>query len=138
MTHPPAFERLVFSSALILVAAFFFGAVAVDAASERRAHSAGPTSPTMPRSLTIEDRVVAQRAIEEVYWRERIWPQQNPQAKPSLDAVMPDSAIRGGVEDYIAKSNALLLPATPGPRRARERAYPRPGPNTRACGPEAR
>ena len=30
-----------------------------------------------PRVLTFEDRVAAQRAIEEVYWRHRIWPKEN-------------------------------------------------------------
>ncbi len=60
-----------------------------------------------PQSLTFEDRVAAQRAIEEVYWRHRIWPKENPSPKPSLDAMMPESAIRTKVEDYLKKSNAL-------------------------------
>lgn len=38
------------------------------------------------RSLTFEDRIEAQRAIEQVYWRHRIWPQNNPAPKPSLEA----------------------------------------------------
>ncbi len=65
------------------------------------------TDPSPPRTLTFEDRVAAQRAIEEVYWRHRIWPSENPQAKPSLDAVMPEDTIRAKVEDYLKKSNAL-------------------------------
>ena len=32
---------------------------------------------TEQRSLTFEERVVYQRAIEEVYWRHRIWPEEN-------------------------------------------------------------
>ena len=59
------------------------------------------------RSLTLDERVAAQRAIEEVYWRHRIWPKDNPDPKPSLDAVMPESAIRAKVEDYLLKSDAL-------------------------------
>jgi hypothetical protein len=59
------------------------------------------------RSLTIDERVAAQRAIEEVYWRHRIWPKDNPNPKPSLDATMPASVIRAKVEDYLKKSNAL-------------------------------
>jgi len=30
------------------------------------------------RTLTFTDRVAYQRAIEEVYWRHRIWPKENP------------------------------------------------------------
>jgi len=60
-----------------------------------------------PRVLTIEDRVAAQKAIEQVYWAHRIWPTDNPGAKPPLEQVMPDSAIQAKVEDYLRKSNAL-------------------------------
>jgi len=63
--------------------------------------------PDADRALTFEGRVAAQRAIEEVYWRHRIWPPENPGPKPPLDAVMPESAIRAKVEDYLKKSNAL-------------------------------
>jgi len=59
------------------------------------------------RELTFEQRVEAQRAIERVYWNHRIWPKENPQAKPPLSAVMPDATIRARVEDYLKKSNAL-------------------------------
>ena len=38
--------------------------------------------------LTFTERVSYQRAIEEVYWRHRIWPKERPDPKPSLDAVM--------------------------------------------------
>ncbi|HJQ99160.1 MAG TPA: MopE-related protein [Candidatus Polarisedimenticolaceae bacterium] len=60
-----------------------------------------------PRSLTLEDRVAARRAIEEVYWRHRTWPADNPGPKPSLDQVLPESAIRARVEDDLRKSEAL-------------------------------
>lgn len=58
--------------------------------------------------LSFEERVAAQRAIEEVYWQHRIWPkEENPQPKPLLDEVMPESVIRAKVEDYLRQSNAL-------------------------------
>src|ERR1043166_7809984 len=38
------------------------------------------------RTLTFADRVAYQRAIEDVYWRHRIWPPERPDPKPSLDA----------------------------------------------------
>src|SRR6185436_18393673 len=59
------------------------------------------------KSLTLEDRIAARRAIEEVYWRHRIWPADNPAPKPSLDQVLPASAIRARVEDDLRKSEAL-------------------------------
>ena len=68
---------------------------------------AGAALPAAAGPLTFEERVEAQRAIEEVYWRHRIWPAQNPGPKPPLSAVMPDEAIRAKVEDYLKKSNAL-------------------------------
>jgi hypothetical protein len=43
--------------------------------------------------LTFEERVAYQRAIEEVYWRHRIWPTENPDAKPPLDAVMTQAQL---------------------------------------------
>ena len=64
-------------------------------------------SPAPARPLTLDDRVAAQRAIEEVYWRHRIWPKENPGPKPPLSQVMPDAAIRAKVEDYLKKSNEL-------------------------------
>ena len=42
--------------------------------------------------LTFADRVAYQRAIEEVYWRHRIWPKENAEPKPSLDEVMSADA----------------------------------------------
>ncbi len=59
------------------------------------------------RELTFEDRVAAQRAIEQVGWNHRIWPKENPGPKPPLAAVMSEEAIRAKVEDYLEKSNAL-------------------------------
>jgi hypothetical protein len=39
------------------------------------------------RALTFSQGVCYQRAIEEVYWRHRIWPKDNPQQKPPLAAI---------------------------------------------------
>jgi hypothetical protein len=56
------------------------------------------------RDVSFDDRLAAQKAIEQVYWDQRVWPKENPGVKPPLSAVMPDSAIRAKVEDYLAKS----------------------------------
>ena len=57
--------------------------------------------------LTFAERVAYQRAIEEVYWRHRIWPKERPDSKPSLDAVMSHAQLEKKVEDYLRKSQAL-------------------------------
>ena len=53
------------------------------------------------RTLTFADRMAYQRAIEEVYWRHRIWPAANAAPKPPLDRVMSHEAIEKKVEDYL-------------------------------------
>jgi hypothetical protein len=62
---------------------------------------------TSPRTLTFQERVAYQRAIEEVYWRHRIWPKDRPDAKPSLSAVMPEAQLERRVADYLRNSQAL-------------------------------
>src|SRR5438046_2018122 len=59
------------------------------------------------RTLTFADRVAYQRAIEEVYWRHRIWPRERTEPKPSLDAVMSQAQLEKKVTDYLRKSQAL-------------------------------
>jgi N-acetylneuraminic acid mutarotase len=62
------------------------------------------------RTLTFEERVSYQRAIEEVYWRHRIWPRnrgERPDPKPSLDAVMSQAQLEKKVADYLRNSQAL-------------------------------
>ena len=45
------------------------------------------------RTLTFAHRVAYQRAIEEVYWRHRIWPKERPDPKPSLDEIIPPAQL---------------------------------------------
>src|SRR6266699_5229906 len=69
----------------------------------------GPEAPSnlSQRTLTFAERVAYQRAIEDVYWRHRIWPKERPDPKPSLDAVMSQAQIERKVHDYLRKSQAL-------------------------------
>src|SRR5215468_4162827 len=60
-----------------------------------------------PRTLTFAQRVSYQRAIEEVYWRHRIWPKERPDPKPSLDAVMSQGQLQKKVANYLRNSQAL-------------------------------
>src|SRR5688572_13574272 len=59
------------------------------------------------RALTFADRVAYQRAIEDVYWRHRIWPKENPGPKPPLEEVMPQAEFGKKVEGYLRNSQAL-------------------------------
>jgi hypothetical protein len=69
----------------------------------------GREAPEKPsrRTLTFAERVAYQRAIEEVYWRHRIWPKENAQPKPSLDSVMSEEQLEKKVEDYLCKSQLV-------------------------------
>ncbi|HJQ98836.1 MAG TPA: kelch repeat-containing protein, partial [Candidatus Polarisedimenticolaceae bacterium] len=59
------------------------------------------------RSLSVEERVAAQRAVDSVYWHHRTWPESNPGPKPSLSEVLPDAQIEAKVADALRKSDAL-------------------------------
>ena len=67
-------------------------------------------SQSQPRALGFAERVAYQRAIEDVYWRHRIWPRdsgENPNPKPSLDAVMSQAELENKVAGYLRDSLAL-------------------------------
>ena len=66
----------------------------------------GKTS-SQPRTFSFAERVAFQRAIEDVYWRHRIWPKENPNPKPSLDAVMSQAQLENKVAGYLRDSLAL-------------------------------
>jgi N-acetylneuraminic acid mutarotase len=59
------------------------------------------------RAVTLDERVAAQRAIEQVYWRHRTWPAENPGSKPRFEAAVSDTAVRAKVDDTLRKSAAL-------------------------------
>src|SRR5205823_2979829 len=69
-------------------------------------HPQGPSNAPQG-TLTFEERVSYQRAIEDVYWRHRIWPKERPDPKPSLDAVMSHAQLEKKVADYLRDSQAL-------------------------------
>ena len=62
---------------------------------------------SQPRAFTFAERFAFQHAIEDVYWRHRIWPKENPDPKPSLDAVMSQTQLENKVADYLRDSQAL-------------------------------
>ena len=77
------------------------------ALAQRNISKPGAATGLSQRILSFEERVAYQRAIEEVYWRHRIWPNQRPDPKPSLDAVMSQAQLERKVADYLRNSQAL-------------------------------
>jgi N-acetylneuraminic acid mutarotase len=59
------------------------------------------------RTMTFAERVSYQRAIEEVYWRHRIWPKERPDPKPSLDVVISQAQLEKKVADYLRNSQTM-------------------------------
>jgi hypothetical protein len=62
-------------------------------------------APNQARTLTFAERVAYQRAIEDVCWRHRIWP--NPEPKAPLDAVMFQAQLETKARGYLRNSQAL-------------------------------
>jgi N-acetylneuraminic acid mutarotase len=59
------------------------------------------------RPLDAGSRTAYQRAIEQVYWQHRIWPEQNTSPKPTLDSAISFSQLQDKAEDGLRLSNAL-------------------------------
>src|SRR5882724_9604174 len=101
--------------AQILRSAFYvlllLGICAIPFALAKRSFD-GRTTPVMPSqqtqtTLSFADRVAYQRAIEDVYWRHRIWPKEQSGPKPPLEKIMSQAQIEEKVEDYLRNSQAL-------------------------------
>ena len=96
------------SVAFIAASSAFHSPNAWDkSASATGAYDRMAKSPSQPRAFSFAERVLFQRAIEDVYWRHRIWPKENPDPKPSLDAVMSQAQLEKKVEGYLRNSQTL-------------------------------
>lgn len=60
-------------------------------------------------SLTMEERIQCQTAIEKIYWAQRTWPKENLKPKPSFKELIKKGRIRTKIEDILKKSNALEI-----------------------------
>ncbi|MCU0253703.1 MAG: MopE-related protein [Acidobacteria bacterium] len=58
------------------------------------------------RELTLDERVDARWAIEQVFWNHRIWPAENPGPKPSLEQLVSKLALRARVERELEAAAA--------------------------------
>src|SRR5262249_17233606 len=106
----PRLRRLSCSVFLLAAVLAAIGAVASPVARilpRTASHSFTANPAKQNRALTFADRVAYQRAIEEVYWRHRIWPMANAGPKPALDKEMSQAEIEKKVEGYLRNSQAL-------------------------------
>jgi len=89
---------------LLLLLAFSIGGTLL---AFFRSEEQTKTSRPAAAGLTFAQRVAYQQAIEDVYWRHRIWPKERPDTKPSLSAVMSQAQLENKVADYLRKLDAL-------------------------------
>src|SRR4029077_4490991 len=98
-------------SARALIALLLCGAACLIATGTLlaffRAETPARVSHPAVAGLMFAERVSYQRAIEDVYWRHRIWPKERSDAKPSLGAVMTQAQLEKKVTDYVRDSQAL-------------------------------
>src|SRR2546429_2684048 len=85
----------------------FLSVVFIELTSAFNSPDTSEKTSSQPRAFSFVERVAYQRAIEDVYWRHRIWPKENSNPKPSLDAVMTQSQLEEKAEDYLRKSQTL-------------------------------
>ena len=107
----PSIKAQILRSAFILLSLVAVSAIPF-ALAQSRSHgtakrSVAASAIRADRTLTFADRVAYQHAIEDVYWRHRIWPKENAKPKPSLDEVVSAEQIEKKVEDYLRDSQAL-------------------------------
>src|SRR5436190_22801470 len=96
--HPGTLVTLLIcgAAAYSIVSGTLFGFLRPEASSE-----------VFRRTLTFAVRVAYQTAIEDVYWRYRIWPKTNAGPKPAVDKVMSQAQIEKKVGEYLRNSQAL-------------------------------
>ena len=102
-----AFSTLRVLTALLLFAAAVSFALTRPLLAFLRPESPAKISDPAAGELTFAQRIAYQRAIDEVYWRHRIWPKERPDPKPALDRVMSRADLEKKVTDYLRKSQAL-------------------------------
>ena len=78
--------RTITGTTSLRIAASSTGNILTGSLVQTTDNAISPTNPA--RTLSFVERVTYQRAIEEVYWRYRIWPKERPDSKPALEAVM--------------------------------------------------
>ena len=102
-----AFRSAFFSPRVLIALLLCAAATGLTSSGTPLALSQHELPGRVPRTLTLQARVSYQRAIEEVYWRHRIWPTDNHDPKPALDAVISRAELEKKVQGYLRDSLAL-------------------------------
>jgi len=97
---------IVLIASVALASAFNLAGRPSNPLPQSASNSAAKPAPPQT-TLSFAERVAYQRAIEEVYWRHRIWPKENTGSKPPLGAVMTQARLEKKVTDYLRASQAL-------------------------------
>src|SRR5262245_7976784 len=63
--------------------------------------------PAVAREITLDDRVEAAKAIEQVYFDHRTWPEGNPAPKPPLSSIATEASFRARVVTALRESARL-------------------------------
>jgi hypothetical protein len=101
------FRSAFFSPRVLIVLLLCAAAAGVTSSGTLLALSQHEVPGRAQRTLTLQERVSYQRAMEEVYWRHRIWPKERLDPKPSLDAVISQAQLEKKVKSYLRNSEAL-------------------------------
>ena len=105
----PTIKAQILRSVFYLL--LLLGICAIPFAFAQRSFNGRTTSATAckqtTRTLSCADRVAYQRAIEDVYWRHRIWPKEQSGPKPALEKIMSQAQIEAKVEEYLRNSELL-------------------------------
>jgi len=64
-------------------------------------------APAAAREISLDERAAAAKAIEQVYYSHRTWPEANSEPKPPLDAIAPEAAFRSRVLLALRESARL-------------------------------
>jgi hypothetical protein len=83
-----AYTVIFLLTIVTLASAFNLTNRSLKSAVAVRSSGNAPTIPNQARALGFSDRVAYQRAIEDVYWRHRIWPKENAGPKPPIEDLM--------------------------------------------------
>src|SRR5689334_18014290 len=102
-----------FLTTLVAASALLFGAISKTDSEDKKEvqqlvklTSPVVSRPAAPRELSLADRMAYQYAIEEVYWRHRLWPNGG-SPKPSLDEAISATQVQEKVERYLRNSQLL-------------------------------
>src|SRR5689334_539637 len=96
-THARSVPTGRFRSHALVITSILLAALACLAPFASRS-KAQTVEGTTARTLSFDERVAYQRAVDEVYWRHTVWPKENSAPKPSFDELVTRAETAAKVE----------------------------------------